>query len=118
MEKDLASFPWPDLPARADLPCLKAPKQASMLSMLTRGIQTMRDARGKNSKGLSSKDCLEQQLLSEAFPICCHEPLTELQRRLEGLQYAHMLNEVGGNTSTWSDRLYSQRMYLCNLMQH
>ena len=36
----------------------------------------------------------EEQLQAEVYPMCCHEPLTELQRRLEGMQYAYMLNEV------------------------
>lgn len=80
---NLERYVWPTEGHREDLPCLKVPRPPSVMSLFTKGL-----------KEQLSPNAVQQELHKEIFPIGTHEPLTELQRRLEGVQNAYLLNEV------------------------
>lgn len=69
---------WPSHELRSELPNLLAPEKPGIIGIV------------KQHAG----SYLQKYLHSEVYPISCYEPLTELQRRLEGAQYAYLLNEV------------------------
>ena len=69
---------WPSYELRKELPWLGVPKRPSMLDFISH----------------KSRAFLQGTLHSEMYPMQWHEPLTELQRRLEGAQYCYLLNQV------------------------